>query len=182
MSKQQSINSIAEVIKKRRRALYIKTGYISLLLRIILLAAVGFVILTQLFLITQAKGNDMFPAIKDGDLVIAFRLQKEFAKNDIVVYQVGDKTYLGRIVANGDDNVKMDDTGTLEVNGAVQRGEIVYPTLAKAGIDYPVHVPDDAIFLLGDHRMETHDSRDFGAIPMNKVNGKVITILRRRGL
>lgn len=182
MNKKQSPNSIAEVIKQRRKALYLKKGYISLLIRILLLGAAGYVLFTQVFLITQAKGNDMFPAIKDGDLVIAFRLQKEFAKHDVVIYQVDDKTYLGRVVAEENDTVTMDETGTLLVNGAVQRGEIVYPTLPKEGIEYPFRVTEDTLFLLGDHRMESHDSRDFGSINLNKVKGKVITILRRRGL
>ncbi len=182
MSKKQSSSSIEEVIKKRRRALYTKKGYISLVIRIMILAAAAYVLFTQVFLITQAKGNDMFPAIKDGDLIIAFRLQENFAKNDVVVYQNGDTTYLGRIVARENDVVTLDDSGTLLVNGTVQRGEIVYPTLAKEGLHYPLRVMAGKIFLLGDHRMEALDSRDFGPIPMEKVKGKIITILRRRGL
>ena len=38
------------------------------------------------------------------------------------------------------------------------------------------------MFLLGDYRTQTLDSRDFGAISMENVEGKVITLLRRRGL
>lgn len=182
MNKNQSIDSIAEVITKRRKALNMKKAYISLFIRIILLATASFVLFTQVFLITQAKGNDMFPAIKDGDLVITFRMQKDFAKNDVVVYQVGDSFHLGRIVAREKDVVTIDASGTLMVNNAVQRGEIVYPTLAKEGYTYPLTVPEGNMFLLGDHRMETRDSRDFGPIGMGHIKGKVITILRRRGL
>ena len=182
MNKKQSMSTIEEVIKKRRRALYTRKGYISLVIRIIILAAAAYILLTRVFLITQAKGNDMFPAIKDGDLIIAFRLQEDFAKNDVVVYQNGDATYLGRIVARENDVVTLDDSGTLLVNGTVQRGEIVYPTLAKEGLDYPLRIKAESVFLLGDHRMEARDSRDFGPIPMEQVAGKIITILRRRGL
>ena len=182
MDKKQSVNSIEEVIKKRRRALSTKKGYISLVIRILLLAAVAYILFTQVFLITQAKGNDMFPAIKGGDLIIAFRLQDELVKDDVVVYQVDGTTYLGRIVARGNDVVTLDDSGTLLVNGTVQRGEIVYPTLAKDGLDYPLRINEGSVFVLGDHRMEAKDSRDFGPIPTDQVEGKVITILRRRGL
>lgn len=182
MNKIQSTTGIAEVITKRRKALYIKKGYISLLIRIVLLAATGFVLFTQVFLITQAKGNDMFPAIKDGDLVITFRLQKEFVKDDIVIYQVGDVTHLGRIVALENDKVLLDDSGVFRLNGTQQRGEIVFQTFSKDGYDYPLQVPEGSLFLLGDHRMETKDSRDYGPIPKEQVKGKVITILRRRGL
>ena len=43
-------------------------------------------------------------------------------------------------------------------------------------------VPENHVFILGDYRTQTVDSRDFGPVPMECVAGKVITILRRRGL
>ena len=43
-------------------------------------------------------------------------------------------------------------------------------------------VPEGSVYVLGDYRTNTQDSRDFGAIPIKSVQGKVITILRRRGL
>lgn len=74
--------------EKQRRQEEIRKGYVSLLIRIVLLAAAGWLLLTQVFLITQVSGNGMFPALKDGDLVFAFRLQQEYAKKDVVVYEV----------------------------------------------------------------------------------------------
>ena len=76
----------------------------------------------------------------------------------------------------------MDETGALTVNGTAQTGEIIYPTVAKPGIEYPYRVPDDSVFLLGDYRSAAIDSRDFGPVPKKNVKGKVITILRRRQL
>ena len=49
-------------------------------------------------LLTQAKGSSMFPAVKDGDLLICYRLQKTYAKNDVVVYTQGGKLRVGRIL------------------------------------------------------------------------------------
>ncbi|MBO1265021.1 signal peptidase I [Proteiniclasticum sp. SCR006] len=182
MIKKQSSNSITEAITERRKALYIRKGYISLLIRIALIAAVGYILFTQVFLITQARGNDMFPAIKDGDLIIAFRLQKELVKDDIVVYEVGDVTRLGRIVALENDEVLLDDSGVFRLNGTPQSGEIVFQTFPKDGYDYPLQVPEGRLFLLGDHRNQTKDSRDHGPVSFEDLKGKVITILRRRGL
>ena len=182
MNNKQSITSTAEVITKRRKALNTKKGYISLFIRTILFLVVGYILLTQVFLITRANGNDMFPAIKDGDLIIAFRLQKEYVKDDIAVFEVDNTIRMGRVVARETDVVTLDDSGTLLVNGTVQRGEIVYPTLAKEGYVYPLRIKERRLFILGDHRMEAKDSRDYGPIELKQVKGKVITILRRRGL
>ena len=74
--KQQTISAI--ITARRNRALD-RQGYWSLLLRILFLALAGWVMFTQVFLITQVSGNAMFPAVKDGDLVIAFRIQQEYA-------------------------------------------------------------------------------------------------------
>lgn len=182
MNKKKGVVSAAEVIRERRRALYTKKGYISLAIRIILLIGIGYILFTQVFLITRATGNDMFPAIKDGDLVIAFRLHKEYVKDDVAVYKMEGKTHLGRVAARETDVVTLDDSGTLLVNGTAQVGEIIYLTLAREGLTYPLRIEENRLFLLGDHRMESIDSRDYGPIELRKLEGKVITILRRRGL
>ncbi|MDR7871445.1 MAG: signal peptidase I [Tissierellaceae bacterium] len=176
------IGSISQVIKKRRNKLAIKEGYVSLLIRIIILSILGYLIFTQVFLLSRTKGNEMFPAIKDGDLLIVFRLQQHFEKNDVITFKVNGERKVGRYIARENDFISMDDTGTLRINGTVQSGEIMYPTYEKEGIEYPYEVPKNHVFILGDYRTQTIDSRDFGPIPMDNVEGKVITILRRRGL
>lgn len=172
----------ASIITKRRNRVLDRQGYISLLFRILFLLLAGWILFTHVFLITQASGNGMFPAVKDGDLIIGFRLHQEYAKNDVVVYTADGKTHIGRIAAGAGDVVTLDDSGTLLVNGTAQSGEIMYPTYAKEGMEYPYRVPEDEVFILGDYRTQTEDSRDFGSIPLENVQGKVITILRRRGL
>ena len=173
---------ISEVIKDRRTKLALRKGYISLLWRIILLAIAGYLLLNYVFIITQASGNDMFPAVKDGDLIIGFRLQQTYLKNDVVVYRVNGKRFIGRIAARENDVVAMNDNGILLVNGTTQGGEILYPTYPKEGLEYPYQVPGGHIFILGDYRTQARDSRDFGAVPLKDIEGKVITIIRRRGL
>lgn len=182
MSKRNKRQSTADIITQRRNRALDRQGWFSLLLRVLVLLMAGWVLLNQVFIITQASGNGMFPAVKDGDLVIGFRLQQEYAKNDVIVYTVDSETRIGRIVARQTDVVTLDEGGTLLVNGTAQGGEILYPTYAKEGLTYPYTVPEGHVFVLGDYRTQTEDSRDFGPIPMKQVDGKVITILRRRGL
>lgn len=182
MSNYQNIEEISKVIRKRKNKAAIKTGYIHLLLRIALLGILGYLLLSQVFLITRAEGNDMYPAMKDGDLMIGFRLQAEYQKNDVIIYRMDGKDRTGRLIAQENDVVIMDETGALLVNGSVQGGEIHYPSYAKAGITYPYRVPESQMFIMGDHRTQAADSRDFGSVAEEQVLGKVITILRRRGL
>lgn len=182
MSKTLELTNISDIIKKRKNESAVRAAYIDLFLRILLLAIVGVLMFAQVFIIARGTGNGMFPAVKDGDLIIGFRLQQEYGKNDIVTYKVDGVRNIGRIIARETDVITIDEIGTLLVNGTPLGGEIFYPTYPKEGIEYPYRVPEDSIFVLGDYRTQTLDSRDFGSIPMDAVKGKVITILRRRGL
>ncbi len=162
----------------------LRKGYLALARRVVLVAAMFWVLFGVVFMLTRVQGNEMFPAVKDGDLVLAYRLQQSCTKNDVVVYQADGITHIGRVLATGGDVVNITEDGTLMVNGTTQSGEILYPTYpdAAAGLSYPYKVPDSSVFILADYRTNAADSRNFGAIPMRDVKGTVQALLRRRGL
>lgn len=155
---------------------------LSLLLRLAAVAAALALLLGVVLLVTQAHGQDMFPAVKDGDLLIAYRLQRRWAQDDVVLYRQGDVLRAGRIAAVGGDVVMLDESGELRVNGTLYAGEILYPTYPAGDLVYPYTVPESCLFLLNDCRTQGEDSRHFGSVPEKNVAGKVITLLRRRGL
>lgn len=171
-----------EVANHRRMRILARRGYVELLLRLCVIALAVWILLSHVFLLTRCQGIGMFPAVKDGDLIIAYRLEQDYERNDVVVCQTQGQRFVGRVVAVGGDVIAMDETGTLLVNEAVQSGQILYATYPKEGLTYPYCVPEGTVFLLGDYRTHTRDSRDFGPIPLKDVEGKAITILRRRGI
>ena len=183
MAKQKKpVPSPMEVVRRRRANCMIAQEYISLAVKFAVLALVLAVLFTQVFLITQVSGNDMFPAVKDGDLVVAYRLQGSYAKDDVVVFNQGGQLRTGRIIGREGDVINMDESGNLQVNGTTQAGEILYPTYAREGSTYPYVVPEGCVYILCDYRTQCEDSRDFGPINTTDLEGKVITILRRRGI
>ena len=182
MAENKNQKTAAKTIAKRLEEVRFRAELLQLVGRIILISLAAWILFSKVLLITQAKGQNMFPSVKDGDLVIAFRLQKNYSKGDIVVCTIDGETYIGRIAANQTDNVGMSDSGSLTVNGTTQSGEIIYPTFAREPLEYPFHVPEGYVFLLGDYRTGAEDSRDFGPVAYTQVEGKVITILRRREL
>jgi len=145
-------------------------------------------LLTYAFLITQCSGQDMFPALKDGDLCVIFRqltmnlLKEKYEAGDIVAYRVDGKRHFGRVVAIGGDNVQIDTGGSVTVNGVTEGEEILFPTYTRGDLMNLTFVSEGTLYVLGDYRTNTEDSRDFGPIPLEDVEGKVISILRRRGL
>lgn len=182
MSDQKKLLPISGIINRRRGNALDREDTLSLIGKVAVLIIAFWLVFTQLFLVTQTAGNAMFPAVKDGDLLIGFRLQGSYAKDDVVLYTVNGSLRVGRIAARETDVVTLDDSGTLRVNGTTQSGEILYPTYAKECCEYPLRVPEGHVFILGDYRTQSQDSRDFGPLPLDSVEAKVITILRRRGI
>lgn len=162
----------------------LRKGYLALARRVVLVAAMFWLLFGVVFMLARVQGNEMFPAVKDGDLVLAYRLQQSCTKNDVVVYQADGVTHVGRVLALAGDVVNITEDGTLMVNGTTQSGEILYPTYpaSAAGLSYPYTVPEGSVFILADYRTNAADSRNFGAIRMRDVKGTVLALLRRRGL
>lgn len=136
----------------------------------------------KVLFLKQVKGMDMFPSLKDGDLVLGYRLQKEFRTNDIIAYEEEGTLHFGRVIAKEGDQVKISDDGEVTINGVTESSQIWYPDYDGGDLDYPFQVPENTLFILGDYRPGAMDSRNYGAIPAEQVKGKVITLLRRRGL
>lgn len=143
----------------------------------------GWIIFGLVFGVTVVTGEDMYPRIRDGDLMIYYRLQKEYHIEDVVTFTNEDNRYTGRIVAQGGDIVNISENGELIVNGSVQSESVYYPTeVVDGGVTFPYEVPTGNVFLLCDFRTNAIDSRTYGAVEIDELDGKVITILRRRGI
>jgi signal peptidase I len=79
--------------------------------------------------------------------------------------------------------VEVNTDGELLVNGNVQEEEIFYPTEPQVGdVTYPLTVEEGSYFVLCDYRTIGFDSRTYGTISQKDFDGKVITVLRRRGI
>ena len=147
-----------------------------------MIVAVGWLLFTQVFLIGQAPDNEMFPAVEAGDLLIGYRLEQNLEKEDVVVYEAGGKTHVGRILGCETDVITMDDTGTLLVNGTAQTGEMHFLHMQRKGSHIPTQFRKAVYLFWETTEPMTKDSREFGPISIENVKAKVITILRRREL
>jgi signal peptidase I len=126
----------------------------------------------------------MFPRISNGDLILFYRLEQNYTADDVVAYEVDGDKYIGRIVAQGGDVIDVDDEGYLTVNGhTLDEDKIFYPTEPLvSGITYPYTVEEGSYFVLCDYRTVFSDSRVHGAIAKSDLDGKVISLIRRRDL
>lgn len=143
----------------------------------ILITCIALVLLNK-FVVTATiyYDNNMFPSIKDGDLVVIEKFDKEVQLGDVVIY----KNRLYRVIAKSGQEVDISKEGILTVNG-MQPAESTNSLTSKGEKEYPIKVPEGEIFVLNDYREDTSDSREFGMIKESNIDGKVFFITRRRG-
>lgn len=167
--------------KRRNRQALRDIG--AFLIKLVAVLLAGWMLLGYVFGITVMDGEDMYPRIRDGDMLVFYRLQKEYHAGDVVIFSRNNQRYTGRIVARGGDTVDITEEGQLLVNGSVQDEEIFYPTYEpEEGWALPCELLEGEVFLLSDFRTIGIDSRSYGPVDMDELDGKVMTILRRRGI
>lgn len=175
--------TIEEIIARRRERIAVIRGARALLTKITAVIAVCWFLLTFVFGVSVVKDEGMYPRLRDGDLVIFYRLADCWNIGDIAVYTADGQRQYGRVVASGGDTVDMTENGQLVVNSSVQQEEIFLPTCKEGRkTSFPVTLRKGEVFVLGDNRISASDSRDFGPVAIKDIKGKVISLFRRRGL
>jgi signal peptidase I len=126
----------------------------------------------------------MFPTISDSDKVVLYKTQ-DVERDDVIIFQRGDKILCKRVVGLGGDIVLTCKTGALIETApntfqSLNDNEYVLPWLANCGKP-TIHkrVPQGHVFVLGDNRRFSGDSRHFGPVPIESVIGKVVWVLGR---
>ena len=126
-------------------------------------------------------GNSMLPNFSGGDRVACVHSFSGYESGDVIIISHAtrkDESIIKRVIAVGGDTVDIDFyKGTVSVNGQVLDEPYVNtPTNLSYDMTFPATVPEGKIFVLGDNRNASLDSRstDIGFINENKVLGKVV--------
>lgn len=155
-----------------------------LVLKIVSIVLIFVLLFTFLFGIIRFQEPSMAPAIKDGDLVIFYRyINADYLTQDVIVVKYNGQRQVRRVVATAGDTVDITADG-LVINGAPQyEPEIIQKTDPyEEGVRFPLTVPEKHVFVLGDGRGESTDSRIYGCVRIDDTLGKVMLVIRRRGI
>ena len=169
-------------MKKRARKRFLskydgkKYGWF-LMCRDFLLMLAGVALLFSLLVgVSRVDGISMAPTLRDGQPVFFTRVNLGYRLGDVVYARMpSGSNYVKRVVALEGDVVELRD-GTLYVNGVPEDNPHAHGlTKPQDGIVvYPYTVGEDMVFLLGDNREGSVDSRSFGALPLSSIRGKLI--------
>ena len=142
---------------------------------LVIVAAVAVLISTLLLPVLQVSGESMEPTLNDGDIILLVKTNK-YETGDLVGFYYQNKLLLKRVIAASGDYVDIDESGVVSVNGE-KLDEPYVNELSKGtcDIELPYQVPDGRIFVMGDHRNLSIDSRAkaVGCIEKEQIVGKV---------
>ena len=155
----------------------------SLGVRAALIVAAAVIVFTFVYGLHYNMGPGMYPAVKDGDLVMYSRLDKDYKARDLLLLEYQGQREVRRVVATAGDTVDIGEDG-LMINGAVQQERDICQKTGRyaEGIEFPVTLKDGEVFVLADAREDATDSRIYGPVDAGDTLGKVININRRRNL
>lgn len=143
---------------------------------LITVAAVAILIATLWLPVLRITGTSMSPTIEDGELVVSVK-NSAFERGDMVAFYYNNKVLVKRVVALAGEWVNIDADGNVYINDVLyDEPYLVEKSIGQCDIEFPYQVPDGRVFVLGDHRSVSVDSRSkaVGCVAQEQIVGRLI--------
>lgn len=143
---------------------------------LMVVAAITTLVATRILNLLQVNGSSMSPTLADGECVILLQT-KEVETGDIIGFHYGGEVLLKRIMGSGGDLIEIDPEGIVSVNGQeLEETYLTEKSLGKCQLEFPYQVPEGMLFVMGDNRIVSMDSRlrAIGCVEEAQIMGRVV--------
>ena len=148
----------------------------STIYTLITVAAIAVLVATLWVPVLQIYGSSMTPTLQDGEIIFSVKTA-DLEPGDIVAFYYNNKILVKRVICGPGDWVNIDEDGTVYVNEVrLKEPYLAEKALGDCNIELPYQVPDGKIFVMGDHRSTSVDSRNtaVGCVAQEQIVGKII--------
>lgn len=139
-------------------------------------AALTVLVMTRCFQLLQVDGMSMAPTLEAGEMILLLRT-KQIEKGDVVGFCYGGEVLLKRVIGSGGDSIHMDESGNVYVNGLMlEESYVEAKGPGRRELDFPYQAPEGMLFVLGDNREASIDSRirALGCVSGSQIVGKAV--------
>lgn len=180
-TEQKNQNTEEQKKKKRKKGMNDVQWFA---LQVLVFVIILYVLFAHIIGIMAMPNADMYPRIDSGDLLLYYRLDTDPKAQDIMVFEKNETRYVGRVIAVQGDEVDITKDNKVRINGyRMTETNIFYETYPLEGFtDYPIKLGAGECFILADRREGSEDSRFFGPVRYDELDGTVITVMRRSNL
>ncbi|MBR3421495.1 MAG: signal peptidase I [Ruminococcus sp.] len=146
-------------------------------LSVLIVVAAAAVLVSTLFLpVIQVSGDSMEPTLNNGDIILLVKT-KHYSTGQLCCVAWQNKLLLKRVIGLPGDSIDIDADGNVSVNGELlDEPYVINKSLGECDISFPYVVPDDKMFVLGDRRDTSIDSRSsaIGCVSDEQMVGRML--------
>ena len=160
-----------ENYKSRYRRMLRSTIY-----TLITVAACAVLVATLLLPVLQIYGQPMTPSLTDGDIVVSIK-GSDYSRGDVIAFYYNNKILVKRVIAFSGEWVDIDDYGNVYIdNEKLDEPYVVELAVGECNIELPYQVPEQKVFVMGDHRATSVDSRStsVGCVDEEEIVGRIV--------
>ena len=172
----EAVKEVLRETNRKQRFLSVLTSTISVL---IVVAAASILLATLYFPVFRIYGSSMAPTLNEGDYILAVKTD-HFDQGDLIAFYYNNKLLVKRVIANSGDWVDIDKDGNVYVNdNLLEEPYLTEKSQGNYNISFPYQVPEGRVFVMGDHRSVSFDSRmeEIGCISHEQIAGKLKTVI-----
>lgn len=163
--------------KKGRLKGLLRNAVAEVVVLVVLAFALAMTTKTYVVEAYEIKGRSMVPTFEDGQRVVVLKLFSEIERGDIVIFSTKEdpgKDLIKRVIALPGERIEI-SKGRVRINGKLLGESYLQDkTFGLYDGEIDEYVPEGELYVLGDNRDDSHDSRRFGSVSEESLKGKVV--------